>query len=189
MTKKATRRPDHGTTILLVRHGQTATTGTSLPGRAPGLHLADEGVRQAERAAERIAELKRSTPSTAHPSSGHARPPHRSPRHVAFDPRRQGLARVRFRRVDRRRAEEPDEAARVGHRAAVAVDVPVPGRRELRQMQHRMITTLDALRAEHRGGTIVCVSHADPIKAAIAHAMGPISTCSNASSCRRVRSV
>ena len=59
MTKKATKQPDHGTTILLVRHGQTATTGTLLPGRAPGLHLADEGVRQAERAAERIAELKR----------------------------------------------------------------------------------------------------------------------------------
>ena len=59
MTKKATQQPDHGTTILLVRHGQTATTGTLLPGRAPGLHLADEGIRQAERAAERIAELKR----------------------------------------------------------------------------------------------------------------------------------
>ena len=59
MTKKTTQQPDHGTTILLVRHGQTATTGTLLPGRAPGLHLADEGVQQAERAAERIAELKR----------------------------------------------------------------------------------------------------------------------------------
>ena len=44
MTKKTTQPPDHGTTILLVRHGQTATTGTLLPGRAPGLHLAEEGV-------------------------------------------------------------------------------------------------------------------------------------------------
>ena len=31
---------------------------------------------------------------------------------------------------------------------------------------------LDRLRAEHPGGTIVCVSHADPIKAAMAHALG-----------------
>ena len=48
-------------------------------------------------------------------------------------------------------------------------------------------STVDNLCSEHRGGTIVCVSHADPIKAAMAHAMGThldlfqrivISTCS-----------
>ena len=44
--------------MLLVRHGQTSTTGTILPGRAPGLHLAEAGTTQAERAAVRIAELK-----------------------------------------------------------------------------------------------------------------------------------
>ena len=43
--------------MLLVRHGQTPTTGKLLPGRAPGLHLADAGREQAQRAAERIAEL------------------------------------------------------------------------------------------------------------------------------------
>ena len=47
------------TTLLLVRHGNTSTTGKLLPGRAPGLHLAESGMRQAERAGERIAELKR----------------------------------------------------------------------------------------------------------------------------------
>ena len=31
---------------------------------------------------------------------------------------------------------------------------------------------LDRLRREHAGATIVCVSHADPIKAAIAQALG-----------------
>ena len=40
--------PSTFTTILLVRHGTTATTGTVLPGRAPGLHLAERGVAQAE---------------------------------------------------------------------------------------------------------------------------------------------
>ena len=39
--------PPPFTTILLVRHGQTPTTGKVLPGRARGLHLADEGHRQA----------------------------------------------------------------------------------------------------------------------------------------------
>ena len=57
MTSKT--KPPKPTTVLLVRHGTTPTTGRSLPGRAPGLHLADDGVRQAERAGERLAELAR----------------------------------------------------------------------------------------------------------------------------------
>ena len=36
--------------MLYVRHGETATTGTLLPGRAPGLHLSDTGRQQAEAA-------------------------------------------------------------------------------------------------------------------------------------------
>jgi probable phosphoglycerate mutase len=53
---RAARKP---TIVLLVRHGQTATTGHVLPGRAPGLHLSDDGRRQADAAAQRIAKLKR----------------------------------------------------------------------------------------------------------------------------------
>src|SRR5919106_4851297 len=53
----ATPTPAPPTTILLVRHGQTNSTGKVLPGRVAGLHLADSGRRQAERAAARIAEL------------------------------------------------------------------------------------------------------------------------------------
>src|SRR5215831_8846348 len=48
------RRAPAVTTILLVRHGTTTTTGKELPGRAPGLHLADEGRRQADDVAARI---------------------------------------------------------------------------------------------------------------------------------------
>ena len=47
------------TTVLLVRHGQTATTGRLLPGRAPGLHLSDDGRRQADADARRIGGLAR----------------------------------------------------------------------------------------------------------------------------------
>ena len=50
--------PPSATVVLLVRHGQTPTTGKLLPGRAPGLHLADVGHEQAQRAADRIAALK-----------------------------------------------------------------------------------------------------------------------------------
>ena len=54
--KRSTPAP---TLVLLVRHGQTPTTGTTLPGRAKGLHLADSGVAQAEAAAQRIAKLSK----------------------------------------------------------------------------------------------------------------------------------
>ena len=43
------------TLVLYVRHGRTPTTGVRLPGRAPGLHLSDEGRAQAEATAAAIA--------------------------------------------------------------------------------------------------------------------------------------
>jgi probable phosphoglycerate mutase len=35
-----------------------------------------------------------------------------------------------------------------------------------------MVTTVERLRTQHPGETIVAVSHADPIKAAVVHALG-----------------
>jgi broad specificity phosphatase PhoE len=40
------------------------------------------------------------------------------------------------------------------------------------EMQSRMTTALQALADRHRGGVVVAVSHADPIKAAVAAALG-----------------
>src|SRR5581483_4900533 len=50
-------KPPPPTLVLLVRHGSTPTTGKVLPGRAPGLHLADAGKQQADAVAERIGTL------------------------------------------------------------------------------------------------------------------------------------
>src|SRR5204863_1703558 len=55
------------TVVLLVRHALTATTGAVLPGRAPGLHLSDEGRRQADAAARRLASLPKITALYASP--------------------------------------------------------------------------------------------------------------------------
>ena len=55
-TKQAKAKPKAAppvTTVILVRHGQTPSTGKILPGRAPGLHLADAG-RGYERFWERV---------------------------------------------------------------------------------------------------------------------------------------
>ena len=62
-----------------------------------------------------------------------------------------------------------------------------PNGESFAEMQQRMVGALEKLRAAHPGGVVVAVSHADPIKAAVAHAMGThldlfqrivISTCS-----------
>src|SRR6266851_1146953 len=52
-------KPPPGTLVLFVRHGRTPTTGDLLPGRAPGLHLADDGRAQADAVAERLSAVTR----------------------------------------------------------------------------------------------------------------------------------
>ena len=47
-----------------------------------------------------------------------------------------------------------------------------PNGESFAEMQLRIVSTIDRLRATHAGKTIVCVSHADPIKAALASAVG-----------------
>lgn len=176
------------TTVLLVRHGQTPTTGKLLPGRAPGLHLADTGTAQAERAAARIAELTRV-------DSVYASPLERARETAAPIARARGL-RVK---IDRGLLE-CDFGDWTGAELAALMKLPewrtvqkapstfrFPNGESFTEMQTRIVSALDRLRAAHPGGVIVCVSHADPIKAAMAHALGThldlfqrivISTCS-----------
>ena len=181
-------RPHPSTTVLLVRHGQTATTGKVLPGRAKGLHLADTGRGQAERVAERIGELT-VPPCTHRRWNAPARRRRRSPRPPG--PRcgsTRACIECDFGEWTGRAAGRPDEAPGVAHRAAGAVDVPLSrAARASPRCSTASSSALDRLRREHAGATIVCVSHADPIKAAIAQALGThldlfqrivISTCS-----------
>jgi len=60
-------RGARSTFVLLVRHGLTPTTGIKLPGRAPGLHLSDQGRSEAEAAARRIGALRHVTAVYASP--------------------------------------------------------------------------------------------------------------------------
>ncbi len=172
-TKSTAKKPPAPTTILLVRHGQTPTTGKVLPGRAPGLHLADEGVRQAEVAAERIGALKRV-------DAVYSSPLERAKETAAPISKACG---VRTKSV--RGLLECDFGEWTGAELKKLFKLPewqtvqrapstfrFPGGESFTEMQTRMVSTLDRLRGQHPGGTIVCVSHADTIKAAVAHAMG-----------------
>ena len=176
------------TTLLLVRHGNTATTGKLLPGRAPGLHLAESGVTQAERAGEGIGELKRV-------DAIYTSPLERARETAGAIAKATGLKP----KVERGLLE-CDFGEWTGAELAKLMKLPewrtvqrapstfrFPNGESFTEMQARIVSALDRLRASHHGGTVVCVSHADPIKAAMAHALGThldlfqrivISTCS-----------
>ena len=161
------------TTLLLVRHGNTSTTGTLLPGRAPGLHLADSGVKQAERAGERIAELKRV-------DALYVSPLERARETAAPIAKATGL-----KPVVERGLLECDFGDWTGQELKALMKLPewrtvqrapstfrFPKGESFLEMQARIVGALEVLRAAHAGGVLVCFSHTDPIKAAVAHALG-----------------
>jgi probable phosphomutase (TIGR03848 family) len=161
------------TLLLLVRHGQTPTTGATLPGRARGLHLAEAGIAQAGAVATRIAGLEGVAAVYASPlerTRETAKPIARALGLKVVSEK--GLLECDFgewtgaKLADLRKKPEWSTVQRYpsGFR--------FPGGESFPEMQQRMVSTLDRLAERHRGATAVVVSHADPIKAAVAHALG-----------------
>lgn len=167
------KTPPASTLILLVRHGQTPTTGKVLPGRAPGLHLAEVGHQQAQRAAERIAELKTVDAIYASPleRARETAAPIAAARgmKVQID---KGLLECDFGDWTGAELKKLMKLPEWGTVQRAPSTFTFPGGESFNAMQTRMVSAIDQLRAKHAGGVVVCVSHADPIKAAVAHAMG-----------------
>jgi probable phosphoglycerate mutase len=151
----------------------TPTTGKILPGRAAGLHLSDEGRLQAEGAAKRIKLLPRvaaiySSPlerarETAIPIARARRMPVRIDR---------GLLECDFGEWTgeklKRLSKRPEWDVVQRHPSAFRF----PGGESFTELQTRITNALARLVAQHPGRVVVAVSHADPIKAAVAHALG-----------------
>lgn len=161
------------TLLLLVRHGQTPTTGKILPGRAPGLHLADTGNEQARTAAARLAELKQvdavyaspleRTRETAAPIGKALKLPVKADR---------GLLEADFGDWTGKELKDLMKLPEWTTVQRAPSTFRFPGGESFLEMQSRIVGALDRLRERHPGGVVVAVSHADPIKAAVAHAMG-----------------
>lgn len=160
--------------VLLVRHGTTPTTGATLPGRAKGLHLAESGVAQAEAVAARLA-----------PLAGKVEGVYASPLERARETARPIAAALGLRVRTDRGLHECDFGDWTG--AALAdlrkrsewatvqrspSTFRFPGGESFAEMQARITGALAGLVSAHPGGTVVAVSHADPIKAALAQAAG-----------------
>ena len=164
--------------VLLVRHGKTPTTGKVLPGRAPGLHLSDEGRAQAEAVGARMAAMVAS--GRRAPVAIYASPLERTMETARPIARQLGL-RVR----SDRGLLECEFGAWTGARLTSLAKKPewrqvqqwpsgfrFPGGESFLEMQERMSSAVARLVERHPGETVVAVSHADPIKAAVASAAG-----------------
>ncbi len=159
--------------MLLVRHGTTPTTGAVLPGRAPGLHLADAGVAQAEAAAARLAALPRvdavycspleRTRETARPIGAARGLPVKADR---------GLLECDFGEWTGRPLKELAKEPAWTTVQRYPSGFRFPGGESFVEMSARITGALQRLVERHRSGVVVAVSHADPIKAAVADALG-----------------
>ncbi len=167
------------TTILLVRHATTAATGKRLGGWTPGVHLDDNGVAQAEATARRIADADLDVAAV------YASPLERTQDTAKIIARAVSL-RVRTRRglgeVDYGDwTDRPLSQLRRRKDWAVIQQTPsrftFPNGDSIRGAQARVVEEVEALAAAHPKDTIVAVSHADIIKAAVAHFLGmPLDT-------------
>jgi probable phosphoglycerate mutase len=165
------------TTIVLVRHATTATTGKRLGGWTPGVHLDDNGRDQAASVARHLAD---------HPVAAvYSSPLERTRETAAPIARAHGL-RVRTRRgigeVDYGDwTDQPLGQLRRRKLWRVIQSTPsrvtFPGGESIRGAQARAVDTVEALAADHPDELIVAVSHADVIKAVVAHLLGmPLDT-------------
>jgi probable phosphomutase (TIGR03848 family) len=160
------------TTLVLVRHAVTAQTGPLLTGRAPGVDLSDDGRKQAAALAERLADLP--------VAAVYASPIERTAQTAAALAERHDLAVQSL-----AGALEADYGEWTGGKLADLAKTDLwktvqrapsrarfPGGESMTEMQARIVGCLEAVVADHPGDIVVVVSHADPIKAAIAHYTG-----------------
>ncbi len=170
------RPPDPAVTLVLLRHGLTASTGSTLAGRAPGLHLDDRGTAQAKDVARRLADIDltavvssplercRETAGTVAAAGGHD---------VVADDR---LIEVDYGAWTGRRLTELAEESlwRVvqSHPAAARF----PGGESLAEMSSRAIAAVrdwnGRLSQDGTSAVYLVCSHGDVIKAIVADALG-----------------
>ncbi|MEI7992635.1 MAG: MSMEG_4193 family putative phosphomutase [Actinomycetota bacterium] len=161
------------TLLILVRHGQTPTTGKVLPGRAPGLHLAEQGLEQARTAAERLSKLSKVDAIYASPleRTRETAAPIGKALGLPVKPDR-GLLEADFGDWTGRELKDLMKLPEWGTVQRAPSTFRFPSGESFLEMQTRIVGALDRLRERHPGGVVIAVSHADPIKAAVAHAMG-----------------
>src|SRR5688500_15768236 len=170
---KSAPRPPRSTLVLFVRHGQTPSTGSVLPGRAKGLRLSDSGREQATAVAERLRALKKVDALYASPlerTRDTAAPIAKAlGLSITVD---KGLLECDFGEWTGAKlsdlAKKPEWRVVQWHPSGFRF----PGGESFMEMQARICDTVSRLCAAHPGGVVVAVSHAAPVTALVADHVG-----------------
>lgn len=160
------------TNLLLIRHGHTDWADRRLSGWLPGIHLTEVGQAQARSLAEQLAGI----PLAALFSSPLERAletlsPLAAARGLPIQVR-QGLIEAGCGDWAGRTLEDLKNEEMWPLLHVYPGGVRFPNGESLREVQARMVAELDALRDAHAGQTVAAVSHADPLKLAVAHYAG-----------------
>ena len=160
------------TTFFLVRHAAHDRVGAALCGRMPGVTLGTRGREQARRLADRFANESiasvQSSPlerarETAEPIAA------RVGRDVEIN---EAVTEIEFGAWSGRSFDELDRDADWAlWNAARGVSRP-PGGETMLEAQARIVAAMERLRNAYRDASVVLVSHADVIKAALLYHLG-----------------
>ena len=161
------------TQILLIRHAvNDVMKAKKLAGRMPGVHLNDEGRQQAEAVAERLRDLPIAaiysspldrTRETAAPLAAA----------LGLDViMRDGLLEVEYGEWTDRPLEELSKLDAWKVVQIYPSGMRFPGGETMRSMQARIVDELEIIARDHPRDIVAVFSHADVIKAALAHYLG-----------------
>lgn len=158
--------------ILLVRHAPTPETGTRLTGRLPGVSLGARGIEDARAVARRLADLKlaavysspieRTWETAAEIAGVHGLEP------IPED----GLLEVDYGAWSGRTLKSLYRLKAWRTVQLTPSRMTFPGGESLLDAQARAVAAVERISARHPRATVVAVTHADVIKAVLAHHLG-----------------
>ncbi len=160
------------TTLVLVRHAVTPQTGPLLSGRTPGIDLSELGHDQARIAGERLADLPIAAIYASPIERTQQTAAHIASHHTADVQVLDGVIEADYGEWTGGKIEDlaKTDLWKTVQRAPSRARFPAG--ESIAEMQVRMVSALERVAADHPGEMVVVVSHADPIKAAIAHFTG-----------------
>src|ERR1041385_5626514 len=158
--------------LLLIRHALTSHVGHKLSGWSSGVHLSDDGKKQAARLTERLHEVQidaiYSSPldralETAQPIAKD---------HKLRVRQREAIGEVKYGELEGKSLRTLAKGKLWSKLQTWPSDVRFPGGESLRETQARAVTAIERLRAEHPKQNVAVVSHGDWIRLSVAHYLG-----------------
>lgn len=158
--------------VLLIRHGRAEYKPGYLYGWTPGVHLSADGREEAKRLAERLEGIRMkalySSPLERCVETAEA---------IAAGRRLdiesvEDLGEVRYGKWQGKAFKNLVKQRLWRTVQLVPSQARFPGGESLLELQQRGVAAIETIRAKHRRGVIAVVSHADTIKAIVAHYLG-----------------